>query len=98
MTHMYRKRDVNNKSSAVAEMGDRLATIDMGRKLRELYVPLWGAGSPSKAVVPCQNKIILKNFRPEPPPSVDRPKIILFQHGTTSKIILKNFILTWNHV
>ena len=23
----------NNKSSAVAEMGDRLATIDMGRKL-----------------------------------------------------------------
>ena len=57
-----------------------------------------------KAVVPCQNKIILKNFRPESPPSVDRPKIILFQHGTTSKIILKNFrlfqcfILTWNHV
>jgi len=57
-----------------------------------------------KAVIPCQNKIILKNFRPEPPPSVDRPKIILFQHGTTSKIILKNFtlfqcfILTWIHV
>ena len=24
-------------------------------------------------------------------PSVDRPKIILFQHETTSKIILKNF-------
>jgi len=45
----------------------------------------------SKAVVLCQNKIILKNFRPEPPPSVDRPTIILFQHGTTSKIILKNF-------
>ena len=57
-----------------------------------------------KAVVPCQNKIILKNYRPEPPPSIDRPKIILFQHGTTSKIILKNFtpfqcfILTWNYV
>jgi len=51
-----------------------------------------------KAVVSCQNKIILKNFRPEPPPSVDRPKIILFQHGNTSKIILTNFILTWNHV
>jgi len=33
-----------------------------------------------------KNKIILKNFRPEMPPSVDRPKIILFQHGTTSKI------------
>ena len=49
-------------------------------------------------------KIILKNFRAEPPPSVDRPKIILFLHGTTSEIILKNFrlfqcfILTWNHV
>ena len=40
----------------------------------------------SLAVVPCQNKIILKNFRPEPPPSVDRPKIILFQHGTTSEM------------
>ena len=24
-------------------------------------------------------------------PSVDGPKIILFQHGTTSKIILSNF-------
>jgi len=23
------------------------------------------------------------NFRPDPPLSVDRPKIILFQHGTT---------------
>ena len=45
----------------------------------------------SKAVSPCQNKIILKNVRPEPPPSVDRPKIILFQHGTTYKIVLKNF-------
>jgi len=58
----------------------------------------------TEAVVPCQYKIILKNFRPEPPPTVDRPKIILFQHGTKSKIILKNFtlfrcfILTWNHV
>jgi len=46
----------------------------------------------TKAVVSCQNKIILKKFRPEPPPSVDRPKIILFQHGTTSKIrILRCF-------
>ena len=32
-----------NKSSAVAEMGDRLATIDMGRKVRGAAV---GAGSP----------------------------------------------------
>jgi len=29
-----------NKSSAVAEMGDHLATIDMDRKLES--VPLWG--------------------------------------------------------
>jgi len=28
------------KSSAVAEMGDRLATIDMGRKVGEATVPL----------------------------------------------------------
>ena len=40
----------------------------------------------SEGVVPCQNKIILKNFRPEPPPSVNHPKIILFQHGTTSEM------------
>ena len=33
----------NNKSSAVAEMGDRLATIDMGRKLGALS--LFGQGS-----------------------------------------------------
>ena len=34
----------NNKCSAVAEMGDRLATIDMGRKLGGLC-PFGGAGS-----------------------------------------------------
>jgi len=45
----------------------------------------------SKAVVPCQNKIILKNFRPKPQPSVDRPKVILFQHGTTSEMKKNNF-------
>jgi len=55
-------------------------------------------------VVQCQDKIILKNFRPEVPSSIAHPKIILFQHGTMSKIILKNFMLfqcfisTWNHV
>jgi len=31
-------------------------------------------------------KIILKNFRLEPPPSVVRPKILLFQHVTTSEV------------
>jgi len=44
----------------------------------------------AKAVVPCQNKIILKNFRPEPPPSVDRLKIIISAWNHV-KIILKNF-------
>ena len=29
-----------NKSSAVAEMSDRLATIDMGRKVGEAAVPI----------------------------------------------------------
>ena len=54
----------------------------------------------TKAVVPFQNKIILKNFRPEPPPSVDRPKIILFQHGTVQNYFkeFQCFMLTWNHV
>ena len=34
-------------------------------------------------MVPCHVRIL--------DPSVDRPKLILFQHGPTSKIILKNF-------
>jgi len=38
--NLYR---LNNKCSAVAEMGDRLATIDMGRKLGD-DVPLFGGG------------------------------------------------------
>ena len=37
-------------SSAVAEMGDRLAPIDMGRK--EGDMPLWGAGSQSDTMWP----------------------------------------------
>jgi len=42
------------KSSAVAEMGDRLITIDAGRKVGGgLLCPFpWGAGSPSNAVSP----------------------------------------------
>jgi len=32
-------------SSAVAEMGDRLATIDMGLKLEGAAVPLFGRGN-----------------------------------------------------
>jgi len=41
-----------NKSSAVAELGDRLATTDMGRKVgRELLCPdLGGAGSPTNTM------------------------------------------------
>jgi len=33
-----------NNSSAAAEMGDRLATIDMGRKLGAVPI-FWGEGS-----------------------------------------------------
>jgi len=47
-----------NKCSAVAEMGDRLATIDMGRKLKGA-VPLLGAGPGS----PCNT------IRPGPRPT-----------------------------
>jgi len=36
-----------NKNSAVAETGDRLATIDMGQKWRRLLCPLsWGSWVP----------------------------------------------------
>ena len=38
-------RELCNKSSAVAQMGDRLATVDMGRKIGELC-PLWGKVDP----------------------------------------------------
>ena len=43
-----------NKTSAVAEMGERLNTIDMGRKVGEVAVPLsvGGAGSPSNTMSP----------------------------------------------
>jgi len=47
---MIRKRikvshDPYNKSSAVAEMGDRLATIDMGRKVGAAVSAFSGRGS-----------------------------------------------------
>jgi len=39
--------DIKNKSSAVAEMGDRLATIDMGRKVAALlYLFPWASWVP----------------------------------------------------
>jgi len=43
-----------NKSSAVAEMGDRLGTIEMGRKVGALLCPFaWGeAGFPSNTMSP----------------------------------------------
>jgi len=42
-----------NKSSAVAEMGDHLATIDMGQKVRGCCVSFrGGAGSPSNTMSP----------------------------------------------
>jgi len=45
--------EICKKSSTVAEMGDRLATADMGRRVGVAAVPLSvgdGAGSPSKAM------------------------------------------------
>jgi len=41
-----------NKNSAVAEMGDRLATIDMGRKLGAVPLYWKGAGSPPNTIWP----------------------------------------------
>jgi len=41
-----------NKCSAVAEMGDRLATIDMGRKLGTVSLLGRGAGSPCNTMRP----------------------------------------------
>jgi len=42
---MLSKNDNKNyKSLAVAEMGNRLATMDMGQKL--VGVPLWGSWAP----------------------------------------------------
>jgi len=40
----------NNKSSAVAEMGDRLATIDMDQKLGAVILFKGGAGTPSNTM------------------------------------------------
>ena len=36
---------LSDKSSAVAEMGDRLTTIDMGRKIGGCCAPFRGGGS-----------------------------------------------------
>jgi len=43
-----------NKSSAVAEMGDRLVTIDMGQKVGAAVPPfgVGGAASPSNTMSP----------------------------------------------
>jgi len=46
-----------------------------------------------KVVVPCQNKIILKNFIPEPPPSDAHPIFFISARGSIMKcykIILKH--------
>jgi len=51
-----------NKSSAVAEMGDRLATIDMGRKLGGAVSLMGGAGSPSNTMWPMPRPTSLLSF------------------------------------
>ena len=57
VTATKRKTCIANKSSVVDQMGDRLATIDMGRKLDGVPpffgAGAWGrAGSPSNTVWP----------------------------------------------
>jgi len=50
--HVFVQR-ISIKNSAVADMGDRLATIDMGRKVGAAVPPLGGgAGSPSNTMWP----------------------------------------------
>ena len=48
LRHLHR-----NKSSAVAEMGDRLTTIDMGRKVGAVDLFPWGSGVPIQHNVAC---------------------------------------------
>jgi len=47
---------VHNKCSAVAEMGDRLVTIDIGRKLADGRAPLgvfWWGSEPGPHITQC---------------------------------------------
>ena len=44
-----------------------------------------------KAVVLCSNKIVLKNFRPELPPPVDRPTPVLF-------FFISGVVPSWNEI
>jgi len=44
----------DNKSSEVAEMGDRLATIDMGRKVGDCCAPFMGRGQPGPKLTQCR--------------------------------------------
>jgi len=46
MVNSVRIKDYNNKSSAAAEMGDRLATIDMDRKVGAAIPFPWGSWVP----------------------------------------------------
>jgi len=46
-TEQLRLKRTEHKSSAVAEMGDRLATIDMGRKVRAAVPFFLGGGAES---------------------------------------------------
>ena len=40
-----------NKSTAITEMGDRLATIDIGRKVRGCCTPFWENRRPEAEVI-----------------------------------------------
>jgi len=76
-----RKTCIANESSAVYQMGDHLATIDMGRKLGGVphFSGGGGAGSPSNTMWP--------EPRPIPPCQVSSWSIQPFGHNTpTSQI------------
>jgi len=50
----YRRQNKHNKTSAVAEMGDRLATVDMARKVGNYCAPFRGLGDPGPHLTLCR--------------------------------------------
>ena len=58
----------NNKSAPVPEMGERLATIDMGRKVEVLCPSLWAAGMLDSHLTQYRLKMHKTRFRLCPRP------------------------------
>jgi len=72
---------MRNKSSAVAEMGDRLVTIDMGRKWQPAVPPpFWGSWIPTNTMLPGPRPTSVPSgilIHPTVCHNRHRPKIIL---------------------